>query len=280
MLLGFVLSWISPCSSLALYDRNGGYNPGKPVPYTTGLESLGTVVKVGASTQGFAVGDAVVVFTTLGGCNSEYMVAKPSSGTVLKVGHTASPDPRLLAAGLSGLTASLALEQVAHMKICKDSTLAKYVPAYLVAPDNKAETVLVTAAVGGTGMFAVQLAKLAGNTVVGTCGSNEKAELLKKWGCDVIVNYKKEELGAILKQHCPNGVDIAYESVGGDLVKAAGQNLAIGGRLVIIGAIETYKEDSSKGAMVCSALARNRTQLTALFDPAVQRTLLPRSCTR
>ena len=55
------------------------------------------------------------------------------------------------------------------------------------------ETVLVTAAGGGTGQFAVQLAKLAGNTVVATCGSDDKAQLLTDLGCDRVINYNKEQ---------------------------------------------------------------------------------------
>ena len=55
------------------------------------------------------------------------------------------------------------------------------------------ETVLVTAAAGGTGQFAVQLAKLAGNTVVATCGSDDKAQLLTDLGCDRVINYNKEQ---------------------------------------------------------------------------------------
>jgi NADPH-dependent curcumin reductase CurA len=56
------------------------------------------------------------------------------------------------------------------------------------------ETVLVTAAAGGTGIIAVQLAKLAGNYVIGTCSSDEKAALLTRLGVDRVVNYKKESL--------------------------------------------------------------------------------------
>ena len=55
------------------------------------------------------------------------------------------------------------------------------------------ETVLVTAAAGGTGQFAVQLAKLAGNQVVATCGSDDKAQLLTDLGCDRVINYNKEQ---------------------------------------------------------------------------------------
>ncbi len=55
------------------------------------------------------------------------------------------------------------------------------------------ETVLVTAAAGGTGQFAVQLAKMAGNQVVATCGSDDKAHLLTDLGCDRVINYNKEQ---------------------------------------------------------------------------------------
>jgi NADPH-dependent curcumin reductase CurA len=61
------------------------------------------------------------------------------------------------------------------------------------------EVVLVTAAAGGTGHIAVQLAKLAGNHLIGTCSSEQKAELLKKLGCDRIINYRRENLAQVLK---------------------------------------------------------------------------------
>lgn len=61
------------------------------------------------------------------------------------------------------------------------------------------ETVLVTAAAGGTGQFAVQLAKLAGNTVVATCGSDDKARLLTDLGCDRVINYNKEQPKVLLE---------------------------------------------------------------------------------
>ena len=56
------------------------------------------------------------------------------------------------------------------------------------------ETVLVTAAAGGTGQFAVQLAKLAGNRVVATCGSDDKARALTHLGCERVINYNNEDV--------------------------------------------------------------------------------------
>lgn len=65
------------------------------------------------------------------------------------------------------------------------------------------ETVLVTAAAGGVGQFVVQLAKQAGNTVIATCGSDDKASLLRRLGADRIINYRKESLKEVLKKEYP-----------------------------------------------------------------------------
>ncbi len=65
------------------------------------------------------------------------------------------------------------------------------------------ETVLVTAAAGGVGQFVVQLAKQAGNTVIATCGSDDKARLLRRLGADRIINYRTESLKDVLKKEYP-----------------------------------------------------------------------------
>ena len=81
-----------------------------------------------------------------------------------------------------------------------DSSLVAYVCilsciALEVAGQLKSgETVLVTAAAGGTGQFAVQLAKLAGCHVIATCGGPEKADMLRLLGVDRVIDYKKEQL--------------------------------------------------------------------------------------
>lgn len=67
------------------------------------------------------------------------------------------------------------------------------------------DTVLVTAAAGGTGQFAVQLAKLAGCHVIGTCGSQSKADLLSRLNCDRVINYNNESVSDVLKAEYPQG---------------------------------------------------------------------------
>ena len=65
------------------------------------------------------------------------------------------------------------------------------------------ETVLVTAAAGGTGQLVVQLAKQAGNHVIATCGGEDKAELLRKLGVDRVINYRTEKVKDVLKEEYP-----------------------------------------------------------------------------
>jgi NADPH:quinone reductase-like Zn-dependent oxidoreductase len=95
----------------------------------------------------------------------------------------------VLALLTSGLTASIALEQTGGLRLPFSSpTTSSDQP-----PPNRQPTVLVTAAAGGTGQFAVQLAKLAGCRVVATCGGDEKAALLQGLGADRVINYRCAE---------------------------------------------------------------------------------------
>ncbi|KAF1788410.1 Polyketide synthase, enoylreductase domain [Phytophthora cactorum] len=101
------------------------------------------------------------------------------------------------------------------------------------------ETVFVSAAAGGTGQYVVQLAKLAGNHVIGTCSSDEKVEHLKKLGCDRVINYTKEDVDA---------------TVGGDMFKAVTDNLAVHARVIVFGYISGYHGDKSAEPMLVNQL--------------------------
>ncbi|KAI9013689.1 hypothetical protein DFJ74DRAFT_758418 [Hyaloraphidium curvatum] len=227
------------------------YNRGRDLPHVAGLEGLGTVLAAGPG-SGFAAGDPISWFATHGAAYAEFIVLIPSRDYLFKP-ESKDADPRLLASCMSGLTASIGLLETGHMKVCKSSPLAGYLPPKRVADDDAPETVLVTAAAGGTGMFAAQLAKLAGNRVIATCGGAEKAAMLKKWGVDVVVDYKTEELAEVLKKEAPEGIDLAYESVGGKMVQAAGRKMAVGGRLIVLGAVESYKDTEAKPMLEAAA---------------------------
>lgn len=221
---------------------NGFYNPGKPVPYDTGLEGLGEVVAVSPDVTTHKAGDYVMCSMNAGGWYGEYRIVPA------RIVMRAGPDPRYLTLLISGLTTSFALEKTAGMRAMHGSVLSRYVPPELVEhPNAKPLNVLVTAAAGGAGLFAVQLAALAGHRVVGTCSSDDKAEFLKKIGCAYPINYKTQDLRKELKKALPEGADLVYESVGGDTFNACVENMAIGGKMLIIGAISGYLDPNAKG---------------------------------
>ena len=191
----------------------GRYISRTQYPADLGAESTGEVVAVGEGVDNIEVGQHVLA---LAGGYKEYFT--------MDARH-AIPVPKasaeVVAAGVSGLTASIALEVTGEM--------------------TTDETVLVTAAAGGTGSFVVQLAKLAGNTVIGTCGSDEKGDYLRELGCDRPVNYRNENLKDVLRAEYPQGIDIVFESVGGKMYDTALKALAVKGRLIIIGSISEYE---------------------------------------
>ncbi|MBA0730086.1 hypothetical protein Golax_000015 [Gossypium laxum] len=178
-----------------------------------GFEAVGIIAAIGDSVRNLEVGTPAAVMTI--GCYAEFM--KVPSKQILPIPR---PDPEVVALLTSGLTASIALEELGQMKSGK--------------------VVLVTAAAGGTGQFAVQLAKLAGNKVVATCGGKEKARLLKEFGVDRVIDYKTEDIKTALKEF-PKGVDIVYECVGGNMFNLCLDALAIRGRLIVIGMISQYQ---------------------------------------
>ena len=191
----------------------GRYHPGVQPPFDVGFEGMGKVVGVGENCGTFKPGDDVCYMKF--GAFSQYILI--SAKTAIPVPNL---DPRFIPLIVSGLTASISLEKVGQMR--------------------KGDKVLVTAAAGGTGQFAVQLAKLAGCHVIGTCSCEKKAQFLLDLGCDRPVNYKKEKLGDVLRKEYPAGVDVVYEGVGGEMFNTCVKNLAVGGRLIIIGFISSY----------------------------------------
>uniref|UniRef100_A0A7N0T0R8 Enoyl reductase (ER) domain-containing protein n=1 Tax=Kalanchoe fedtschenkoi TaxID=63787 RepID=A0A7N0T0R8_KALFE len=184
------------------------------LPFDAGFEGVGIIAAVGDAVRGLEVGTPAALMTF--GSYSEFM-SVPSKH-VLPV---ARPDPEVVAMLTSGLTASIALEQAGRMESGK--------------------VVLVTAAAGGTGQFAVQLAKLAGNKVVATCGGKDKAALLKNLGVDRVIDYKAEDVKSVLKKEFPKGIDLIYESVGGEMLDLCLNALGVYGRLVVIGMISQYQ---------------------------------------
>eukprot|EP00759_Apiculatamorpha_spiralis_P045703 PhF_6_TR4248/c0_g1_i1/m.5745/K07119/K07119; uncharacterized protein len=193
----------------------GVYKPGVKPPFDCGFEALGVVVATADDVKQINIGDAVVSMTY--SAFSEYQELPVFSA--VKVPSMKKEYITLMS---SAMTASLALESIGKIQ--------------------PGSNVLVTAAAGGTGQFAVQLAKHVYNCkVFGTCSSDDKSQFLRSLGCDRPINYKKENLGEVLKKEAPNGIHVVYESVGGDMLETALDSLAVRGRLIVIGSITGYQ---------------------------------------
>ena len=110
-----------------------------------------------------------------------------------------------------------------------------------IAKPKAGETVVVSAAAGAVGSMVGQIAKIQGCRVVGIAGSDEKCKwLVETAGFDAAINYKKEDVGAALDTHCPNGIDINFENVGGKIMDTVIARLNDFSRMPLCGLISTY----------------------------------------
>ncbi|MGO2321269.1 NADP-dependent oxidoreductase [Vibrio casei] len=213
-------------------------------PYMRGrmsdAESYVPPFKLGELMQGSAIGEVIESqhpdFKVGDKVNSmlgwrEYAVS--NGDMVQKLPETSLPEQSFLGvASMPGLTAWVGLNIIGEVK--------------------EGDTVLVSAASGAVGSLVCQFAKIKGCRVVGSAGSTEKVEWLKSLGVDAVINYKDynnaAELERALAQHCPNGVDVCYENVGGDHLEAALNLLNRYGRMAVCGMIDLYNlEDAQAG---------------------------------
>ncbi|MBI1405167.1 MAG: zinc-binding dehydrogenase [Caulobacter sp.] len=123
--------------------------------------------------------------------------------------------------GVAGLTAYFGLLECGAPKAC--------------------ETVVVSAAAGSVGSLVGQIAKLKGCRVVGIAGGAAKCQLLKdRFGFDEAVDYKAGDLRKALKAACPDGIDVYFDNVGGDVLEACLFGMNTHGRIACCGAVSQY----------------------------------------
>ena len=139
-----------------------------------------------------------------------------------KVDPRAAPLPVYLGAlGMPGMTAYFGLLEIGQPK--------------------EGETVVVSGAAGAVGTVVGQIAKIKGCRVVGIAGGAEKCDYLtRELGFDAAIDYKSDEVKKALRQHCPKGVDVYFDNVGGDILDTVLTQLARNARIVICGAISQY----------------------------------------
>lgn len=132
-----------------------------------------------------------------------------------------------------------------------------------IGKPKEGDTLVVSAAAGAVGSMVGQIGKIHGCHVVGIAGSDDKCKwLTEEAGFDAAINYKTEDVGAALDKHCPNGIDINFESVGGEIMDAVIARLNDFSRMPLCGLISTYNDvNGSPGPANFANLLMRRTTL-------------------
>ena len=122
------------------------------------------------------------------------------------------------------------------------------------------ETVVVSGAAGAVGAAVGQIAGIKGCRAVGIAGGEEKCRYItEELGFDAAIDYKSQDVNKALKQHCPQGINVYFDNVGGDILDAALARLARGGRIALCGAISQYNNTGpAKGPSNYMSLLVNR----------------------
>jgi NADPH-dependent curcumin reductase CurA len=212
-------------------DGQPGYLP--PVELGDVIRAAGIGEVVESRCDAYAVGDVV---TTLTGFQ-DYSVIRDDVFSTPVIGLT---------------------DQLAVMSIYGPTGATAYFGMTGVGKPKPGETVVVSAAAGATGSVAGQIARIAGARVVGIAGGPEKCRaVVEDFGFDACIDYKAGDLAAALKQHCPKGVDVYFDNVGGTILDAVLGRLAAKARVVLCGVISSYLTGEHPGpANYVNLLAR------------------------
>ena len=135
------------------------------------------------------------------------------------------------------------IEPTAALNVLGITGLTAYFGMLDIGQPQAGETVLVSGAAGATGSIAGQLARIAGARVIGIAGGSDKCEwLVSELGFDGAIDYKSEDTAARVAQLCPDGLNVFYDNVGGEILDIALDNLADKARVVLCGGISRYNE--------------------------------------
>ncbi len=135
-----------------------------------------------------------------------------------------------------------------------------------VGQPKSGETVVVSGAAGAVGSIVGQIAKIKGCRVIGIAGGAEKCQyLIDELGFDGAIDYKNDDISKGLKQHCPKGVDVYFDNVGGDILNAVLTRINMKARIVICGAISQYNNTTEvKGPSNYLSLLVNRARMEGM----------------
>jgi NADPH-dependent curcumin reductase CurA len=144
--------------------------------------------------------------------------------------------------GLMGLQKLPAgTDPVLALSLLGTTGLTAYFGTLAVGAVKSGDTFVVSGAAGATGSVSGMIAKIKGCRVVGIAGGREKCDwLLKEAGFDAAIDYKSENVGEALSKGCPQGINVYFDNVGGEILDHALARLAHGARVVLCGAISQY----------------------------------------
>jgi len=231
----------------------GWMNEGKsyirPVAIGEVMRAGGVGVVVESKSPDFAVGDHV------GGAFGvqQFWTGDTKPGQLNKIDPRVASLPAWLnILGMPGMTAYFGLTEIGQPRA--------------------GETVVVSAAAGAVGMTVGQVAKQLGCRVVGIAGGPDKCRfVVEELGFDACIDYKEGAIAAGLKQHCPQGVDVYFDNVGGEILDAVLARINLKARIVICGAISQYNNTAPvRGPANYLSLLVNRARMEGMvvFDYA------------
>jgi len=207
--------------------------------------TIGTVIKSNNHPK-FKEGD---VLTGWGGVQQYFTT---SGDGHFKVDTSMVPMTKYIGAlGMPGMTAYFGILEVGKIK--------------------EGDVVLVSGAAGAVGSVVGQIAKINGCKVIGIAGGADKcAYVIDELGFDGCIDYKNENIYTELKKHCPKGLDVYFDNVGGEILDAALSRLRKHARIVICGAISQYNSTSIQGPKNYLSLLVNRATMQGMvvFDYA------------
>ena len=172
------------------------------------------------------------------------------------------------ARALTPLPAGIPL--TAHLAVLSHIGLTAYFGLLDIGQPQPGETLVVSAAAGAVGSLVGQIGKLKGCRVIGIAGTDEKCSwLTDELGFDGAINYKTENIYKALRQHCPDGIDIYFENVGGEILDAVLAQVNVGARIPLCGLISQYNAtEPVPGPYNFASLLVNRVRLQGfiVFD--------------
>ncbi len=154
-----------------------------------------------------------------------------------------------------------------HLGTLGASGFAAYFGLLDIGQPRAGETVLISSCAGGVGSIAAQIAKLKGCRVIGIAGGPEKCNWIKETvGVDVAIDYKNDDFEEMLKMHCPDGIDVYFDNVGGEILNLTLKHLALKGRVVVCGLISTeYSDPPPPGPTYYYNLIYKRARMEGFF---------------